>query len=184
MSKRDDDGNRERPSWRDIDRRKDTSSHVDRTDPYKKNKRGQKADSSSKGYRSALDKLFDGGELPERYQGLSKARSDLAKGDGSPRQEALKRLRNAMDKSEVVAAVADYLEVDGELPREPDALLSVLQHPDETLVRKAISLLKEIVAERPFKRGELLRQRLRKVEDLAEEPETATLASELRHMIK
>ena len=38
MGRHDDD--RERRSWRDIDRKKDQSSHIDRTDPYKKSKRG------------------------------------------------------------------------------------------------------------------------------------------------
>lgn len=184
MSKRDDDGReRERPSWRDIDRRKDTSSHIDRNDPYKKNKRGQKVDSSSKSYRSALDKLFDGGELPERFQRLTKARDTLSTGDGSPRQAALKRLRNAVGQSDVVDAVKELLELDGELPREPDALLSALQHPDETIQRQAISLLRELVAERPLKRGDLLKQRLRRIEELAEDPQTAKQAAELRHFI-
>jgi hypothetical protein len=183
MSKRDDDRERERPSWRELDRRKDKSQHVDRADPYKKNVRGQRVDSSSKSYRSALDKLFDGGELPDRFQRLAKARDTLATGDGSPRQAVLKRLRNAVGQSDVVDAVKELLELDGELPREPDALLSALQHPDESIQRQAISLLKELVAERPLKRADLLRQRLRRIEDLAEDPETAKVASELRHIV-
>lgn len=184
MSKRDDDDReRDRPSWRDIDRRKDKSSHIDRTDPYKKTRRGQRVDSSSKGYRAALDKLFDGGELPDRFQRLTKARDTLATGEGSPRQAALKRLRNAVGRGDVVEAVKELLEIDGALPREPDALLSALQHPDESIQRQAISLLKELVAERPLKRGDLLRQRLRRIEELAEDPETVKLASELRHFI-
>ena len=66
---------------------------------------------------------------------------------------------------------------------EPDALLSTLQHPDEAIQRQAMALLKELVLERPLKRADLLRQRLRRIEDLAEDPETVKLAAELRHII-
>jgi hypothetical protein len=114
---------------------------------------------------------------------LTKARDTLATGEGSPRQAALKRLRNAIGQSDVIDAVKELLELDGELPREPDALLSALQHPEESIQRQAISLLKQLVAERPLKRSDLIKQRLRRIEELAEDPETAKLASELRHFI-
>jgi len=182
MPKRDDD-DRDRPSWREIDRRKDSSSHIDKTDPYKKGRRGARTDSRSKSYKAALDSFFEGGALPDRYQKLTKTRESLAKGPGSQRQAALKRLREAIMSRDVAEAVKEFMEIDGALPRDADALISTLQHPDESVVRDAIALLKEIATERPLKRVELLRQRLRKVEDLAEEEETAAQAAELRGLI-
>jgi hypothetical protein len=182
MPRHDDDDDRSRPSWRDIDRKKDKSLHVDRTDPYKKANRGARAEDRSKSYRSALDSFFDGGTLPERYQKLTKTKDALREtGDGSPRQVALRRLKSAVGRSEVEAAFADYLAVDSDLPRDPEALLAVLQHSNETYVRGAIVLLGEIAGWRSLPRKELLRQRLRQIEDLAEEPETVAMASELRY---
>lgn len=178
MAKRDGD----RPSWRDIDRRKDSSSHIDRNDPYKKQRRGHGGD-TSKNYKAALDNFFDGGTLPERYQKLTKARDTLKKDGGSPRQAALKELRSAIGRSDVEKALKAYFAVDDALPRDPDALLNVLLHSDEALVRDAIELLGSLVEERPIKRQELLRQRLRQIEDLAEEDRTASAAESLRRKL-
>lgn len=180
---RSDDRDRDRRSWRDVDRKKDKSSHIDGGDPYKKSKRGARTDGRSKSYKAALDTLFDGGALPERYEKLSKTRESLAKGPGSERQAALKVLRDAFGRSEIVKAFKTWMEIDGEMPRDPDALLSILQHPDEESVRNAIGVLKELSSERPLKRAELLKQRLRQIESLAEEDETQQAASELRRLI-
>lgn len=178
-----DDRDSDRRSWRDIDRKKDGSSHIDKSDPYKKGKRGARTEGRSKSYRSALDSFFDGGALPERYQKLSKSREALDKGPGSQRQTALRGLRDAVGRSEIIKAFKEWKEVDGEMPRDADALLSILQHPDEMSVRDAIAILKELVSERPLKRAELLKQRLRQIESLAEEDETQQAASELRRLI-
>jgi hypothetical protein len=179
MARRDGD----RPSWRDIDRKKDSSSHIDKNDPYKKQRRGGRSADPSKGYRTALDTLFEGGAVPEKYQGLAKARESLQKSDGSPRQAALKKIREAFGRAEVEAAVKAYLAVDPELPHDADALLSVLLHPDEGLVRRAIAALDEMHQERPLKRQDLLRQRLRQIEDLAEESKTAEAAEAFRRKL-
>jgi hypothetical protein len=178
-----DDRDRDRRSWREIDRKKDKSSHIDRSDPYKKSKRGARTDGRSKSYKAALDSFFDGGALPERYQKLSKTRDAIAGGPGSERQAALKNLRDAVGQSEIIKAFKVWMEVDGEMPRDVEALLSILQHPDEVSLRDAIATLKELAAERPLKRAELLRQRLKKIETLADEKETQKAAAELRRLI-
>ncbi len=182
MPRREDD--RDRPSWRDIDRKKDSSHHADQSDPYKKNHYDERTDGRSKSYRSALDSFFDGKAVPERFEKLAKTRQKIStKGGGSKRQKALRKLAEAVGRFEVEDAVRAFLNVDGELPRDADVLLNVLQHSDEALVRQAIVLLDEVLLERPFKRNELLKQRLRQVEDLAEEPDTVELASKLRHKV-
>lgn len=180
MPKNDD---RDKPSWREIDRKKDSSSHIDKNDPYRKNKRGARTEGRSKSYKSALDSFFDGGALPERYQKLSKTREALSKGPGSERQASLKGLREAVGRSEITKAYKEWMDIDGELPRDQDALLSLLQHPDEMCVRGAIEVIKEFASERPLKRIELFRQRLRQIENLAEEEETLQSVKELRGLI-
>ncbi len=177
-----DDEDRPRRSWREIDRKKDGSVHVDRADPYKKKKTGARVDGRSKSYRSALDTFFDGGSLPERFEKLGDTKEKL-KGKGSKRQKALRELKEAVATSDVKKALAVYLKTDSELPRDVDALLNVLQHPDEGLVQRAIEMLDEMSNERPLKRVELLRQRLRRVEDLAEESETVEMAADFRRKI-
>ena len=180
MSRRDDDrDDRDRPSWREIDRKKDASHHIDTTDPYKKSKRGARTEGRSKSYKSALDNFFDGGALPERFQKLSNTREKLAKGPGSKRQATLKKLRDAISSREIEEAVEELLEMDGELPRDPDALIAVLGHPEEDVQRDAIRLLEKLHQERPLKRKDLVKQRLRRIEDLSEDSETIELAASL-----
>lgn len=183
MPRYDDDDGRPRRSWREIDRKKDGSAHIDQSDPYKKSKRGARVDGRSKSYRSALDTFFDGGSVPERFEKLQETKGKLKGGKGSKRQKALRDLKDAVGTSDVKITLASYLKVDPELPRDMDALMNVLQHPDEGLVQRAISLLDEIISERSLPRKELLKQRLRRVEDLAEETDTAEMASELRRKL-
>lgn len=178
-----DDDDRPRRSWRDIDRKKDGSVHIDRSDPYRKSKKGARTDGRSKSYRSALDKFFEGGDLPDRYQKLSNVKDNLKQSGGSPRQKAIRKLREAVGRFEVKDALTAYLEIDPELPQDVDALLAVLQHPDEGQVQRALALLDEMSRTRDLPRKELLRQRLRQVEDLSEERETIEMAAELRRKL-
>jgi len=182
MSPRHDDDDRPKRSWRDIDRKKDSSHHVDRNDPYAKGKRGPrgKPEGPTSGYKSALDKFFDGGQLPDKFKHLSAKTAKMNKGSGSKRQLALRELREAVGRADVVRATKKILDIDGELPEDAEVLLAVLQHPDEDILRDALELLGKMHHERPLKRSELLKQRVRKVEDLAEEPETAKMAAQLR----
>ena len=181
MAKDKDD--RDRRAWRDIDRKRDGSVHVDRKDPYKKAKRGQSSGSASSGYKSALDSFFEGGELPERFKKLGGASKEMKKGPASKRQAALKDLREAVGRFDVKDAAAKYFAIDPELPRDADALIALLQHPDEEILERTLAMLSEMVDERPPKRAELLRQRLRQVEDLSEDPAIAREAVELRRKI-
>lgn len=180
---RNDDQEDRRTSWRDIDRKKDQSHHIDRSDPYRKNTRGARVDGRSKSYKQALDTFFEGGSLPERFQKLSNVQEKLKQGGGSKRQNALRKLQDAVGRFEVEVAFKEYLEIDPELPRDVNALLAVLEHSDEGLLQRAIELIEELISSKSFPRKELLKQRLRKIEDLAEEPETVEMAESLRRKL-
>mgnify|MGYP001557609558 CR=1 FL=1 len=180
MGRRDD---RDKPSWRDIDRKRDSSSHIDRKDPYQRGRKKPGDAGPSKSYKAALDTFFDGGELPDRFKKLEQARDDLGKAGGSKRQKAIKALREAIGRFEVADALKAYFAIDPNLPNDEDALAAVLQHQDEGVLVKAIAALSEMADGRIIKRKDLIRQRLRQIEDLAEESETASAASELRKKI-
>jgi hypothetical protein len=123
--------------------------------------------------------VFEGGALPDKFKALASAKQGDA-GTGSKRQALLRAVRDADDRQTLAAATADLLAMDGELPDDADVLISVLRHPDEAVVRDAIRALGKLASSRPLKRKELLKQRLRQVEELAEEEETRVAGAELR----
>jgi len=163
---------------------------VDGSDPYAgPGRRGGGKPQATSSYRSALDALFDGEKLPEKFKtlrGPTKLAGDrTAKGNqltkgGAKRQKLLKALRETMDRDEVESGIKELLEMDGELPEDADVLTNVLRHSDEEIVLDAINKLSDIHDARPIKRREVLRQRLRQVEELAEEPDTQAAAAKLR----
>jgi len=71
-----------------------------------------------------------------------------------------------------------------EFPHEQAVQLQLLEHVDESLARGAIAALGQIlVAEPPAKRP-ILEQRLRRLEDAADEEGTRRAAAELRRALR
>jgi hypothetical protein len=102
----------------------------------------------------------------------------------SPADPARERLVDALlaaDGAEPVRRAVNALELAGHaVPRQQDALLRMLQHPDERRVRTAIDLLAALFdAEAPARRT-VLEARLRRLEELADDVETRDAATALR----
>jgi hypothetical protein len=67
---------------------------------------------------------------------------------------------------------------------EQPVQLQLLEHHDEALVRGAIDALRGIVASEPPLKRPIFEQRLKRLEDSAEEETTRVLASELRRALR
>ncbi len=90
----------------------------------------------------------------------------------------------AADGAEAVRRAVLALEGAGHaVPREQDALLRVLQHPDERRVRAAIDDLAALFVNGVPRRRTVLEARLRRLEDLADDPETREAATALRRRV-
>ena len=172
MSDRDED--RPKPSWRDIDRRRDQSRHLSGEALKRESPRAQRAAS---GYKATLDNFFEGGKAPAHV------RPQLEKLDSGRSTSDLplltRAVRQAIGPREVEAAVNELLEHSRELPDDVDLLVQVLLHPDEEIVRDALARLDDLIARRMPKRKDLLLERLRRLETLAEEPQTIASAKAL-----
>jgi hypothetical protein len=112
----------DRPSWREIDRRKDRSSHAPRD---RSERRGKSAQSSwlQKQYRKEAEKLFTGKKGSDKHKA---AHSAVYESHGSVR---------------FAEAVRTYLEEYG-LPDDWSTLSLLLDHDDPAVVRETIGLLK------------------------------------------
>jgi len=86
-------------------------------------------------------------------------------------------------RAAVTRAAETYLTAGFALPREQDAQLKLLEHFNENRAREAILVLAELVRDETPRQLPVFRQRLRRLEDHADEPETRAAAANLRRSL-
>jgi hypothetical protein len=99
------------------------------------------------------------------------------------RLRLLSRLMAAEGRAAISRAIDAYLAEGFELPREQDVQLKLLEHFDETKAASAIALLAEIIASEGPRQLPVLRQRLRRLEDHADEESIRSSAALLRRQL-
>jgi hypothetical protein len=181
MGKKDDEGGgfsgKRNKSWREIDAQRGKSrSHSRQDDPAQQ--RIERSASYEK-YKKAADSLFTGGELPE---GLAKTFDP--DGKRKAQKEARQKLTE-MDRKAWVQGVVDYLEKYPELPEDAYFLDSLLDHPRERVVEKALGKLEEMQTEGKLKEKvpKSLPQRLKSIELTSLDPDTQARARTLREKV-
>jgi hypothetical protein len=181
MGKKDDDGGgfsgKRNKSWRDIDAQRGKSKYHSRQDDPAQQRLERSATYAR--YKQAADALFTGGELPE---GLAKAFDP--EGKRKAQKEAMQNLRE-LDRAGWVQGVVEFLEKYPELPEDPYFLDSLLDHPRERIVDKALGKLEELEANGKLK-GKLpksLEQRLKSIELTSMDPEAQARAKAMRERL-
>ncbi len=99
------------------------------------------------------------------------------------RERMVAALLAALDRSSVTRATEALLAAGHELPDTQEAHLQVLEHTDEGRVRASLQALDAILAREPAKRRPVLEQRLKRIEELADEPATREAATALRRKL-
>lgn len=99
------------------------------------------------------------------------------------RRRLLSQYMASEGRSAITRTADNYLRAGFEIPAEQEAQLQLLEHLDEALARQAIGVLKELIQLDPPRKLPLFRQRLRRLEDHAEDPATRAAASELRRVL-
>ncbi|HZI13241.1 MAG TPA: hypothetical protein VE153_22865 [Myxococcus sp.] len=183
MAKDNDDGGgfsgKRNKSWREIDaqRGKGSKYHSRQDDPAQ-----QKIERSAsyQKYKAAADALFTGGELPE---GLAKTFDP--EGKRKAQKQALQKVADAESRADWVKAVVDYLEKYPELPEDAYFLDSLLDHPRERIVDKALAKLESLAEEGKLtKKPQSLDQRLKSVELTSMDPDMQGRAKALREKLR
>jgi hypothetical protein len=166
-------------SWREIDARGGKSKYHSRQDDPAQQRIERSA--TYERYKQAADSLFSGGELPE---GLAK--SFDPEGKRKVQKEAMLKLRELPDRKAWVQGVVEYLEKYPELPEDAYFLDSLLDHPKERLVDKALAKLEALQAEGKLKgRGPAsLEPRLKSIEMTSTDPDMQTRAKALREKLR
>lgn len=100
------------------------------------------------------------------------------------RARLLDRLLSSDGRGSISRAADDFRRAGFDFPAEQAVQLQLLEHWDEALARSAIDALRELVTrEAPLKRP-IFDQRLRRLEDAAEDASTRLAASELRRALR
>lgn len=180
MARREDDdtgitGKRNK-SWRELDAQRGKSKYHSRQDDPAQQRIERSA--SYERYKKAADGLFTGGALPQ-----SLAAQFDPDGSRKAQKEALQNIREAPDRKAWAQLVTEYLEKYPELPDDAYFLDSLLDHPKDRIVDKAlarIELLKEDGRLLKEKTPKSLEQRLRTLEMTSLDDEVKQRAKALR----
>ena len=166
-------------SWREIDKKKDSSKHRTSDGKPLSRQKQARAASASKVYKSKLDAFFEGeGKAPAHVKDKIDTMKPTSK-EGKARAGALKAIKEANTSSAADKAVAAYLKK-WELPPDYEVLSQVLTCSDEDYVMDAMGCMEKLIAEnRAPRRVQLLEQRLRTVKTLADDPDLQDKAGEL-----
>lgn len=166
-------------SWREIDANRGKSKYHSRQDDPSQQRIERSA--SYERYKIAADSLFTGGALPD---GLAKQFDP--DGKRKAQKEAMLKLRE-LDRKSWVAGVVEYLEKYPELPEDAFFLDSLLDHPRDRVVDKAMTKLEALEGEGKLlksKAPKSLDERLKSIEMTSLDPELQTRAKELRAKLR
>lgn len=182
---RDKDRDRDkRPSWSEIDKKKDSSHHVDRADPYAKEKK--KVTTGYGRYKDQLDALFSSGkkaELVRAVLGRSTAGSDLSEGEAPERQKRLREIREAAGDAKVAALIDAFAREFGELPDDVEVLTQALVHHDDEVKAGALRRISAHLDGHVLERKALLLERAKGLAVNSDDVEVLNLAREVKRKL-
>ena len=184
-------GERNKKSWREIDRGRDGSSHRRDRDRNRKRDETARANAAAKQYRNALEALFaPKSEAEDKPVLLPKTAARIVlppNPDADPkhaeRRKLLGKLLAATGPASISKAADLFLAAGFTFPDDQETHVQLLEHVDEERVRESISKLTNIFAGEMPKRRPVIEQRLRRIEDQADEQETRDAAAALRRML-
>jgi hypothetical protein len=119
---------RDKPSWREIDRRRDRSRHVSRNDRSKKEK-ALRSTWAKEQYLKEVDKFFTG------------------KKGGKEHKAALNAIHRSYGTSKFASSVKKYLQKYG-IPDDWSTLMLLLDYKDDEVLVQVIEVMKAVAPER------------------------------------
>jgi hypothetical protein len=123
-----DSDEREKPSWRDIDRKRDRSSHVSR-DEHSRSEKSLRSTWAKEQYLKKVDKLFQGEKGSKEHKAAHNA------------------IHTSYGTSKFASSVKKYLKKYG-IPDDWSTLMLLLDYKDDEVLVQVIETLKEIALER------------------------------------
>ena len=107
-----------------------------------------------------------------------------ADADERERRKLLARLMESQGRGPITRAADEFLQHGFELPNEQPVHLQLLEHFDETKARQSVEAIARLIRSEPPIKRPVLDQRLRRLEEHADEPATRELAADLRRALR
>lgn len=177
-------------SWRDIDRARSSSYHA--TETLGRHEQKSASSSANREYKAALEALFQ--KKPDAVEAMEKLAPAIkmpkvvetatgAEPAPSRRQDQLRKILAAQGTRSISDSINSFLNAGHTLPDDQEVFLQMLEHRDEGRVRDAINQLERLLMGQVPKRKPVLVQRLKRIEEHAEESETRDAAGLLRRKV-
>jgi len=99
------------------------------------------------------------------------------------RRRLLGKLLTAAGPAAISKVADEFVGQGFQFPDDQEVFLQLLEHNDEQQVRAAVDALARLLAGELPKRKHVLDQRLRRIEEHADDPSTRAAASDLRKLI-
>ncbi|MBI5509919.1 MAG: hypothetical protein HY903_14280 [Deltaproteobacteria bacterium] len=181
MADRQDDDDRPKRSWREIDQMRDGSAH--RKEPKRAggpSPRGERSQ-AYRSYKSQLNKLFDGGgALPDALKQQLEERG-VAK-DASKKKTLTDAIVTASTPKAVLAALEAYKAEYG-FPENEEVMAKLLDLSDQSIVLEAVRTIGLLKTGGRLKRPNALKARLKTLELTNDEPEVREAAKALAALL-
>lgn len=134
---------------------------------------------------TAEDKPRDAAVQPQRRAArIVQAGSGTSDEREALRERLLERLLLAEGRGAVSKAARVYAEEGFTYPETQEAQLQLLEHVDETVAGQALQALERLLEREPVQKKPILDQRLRRLEEHAEEAEVREAAARLRRAVR
>lgn len=169
----------DKPSWRDLDRKRDQSAH--RRDEAPRRGRQPRVESATAAYKRKLDAFFDHGVVPDHL----KDKLPAGESEGpSERQQLLRTIRSGKSGKELHKAI-DTLRADYGLPDDMEILVRVLEHPKDPVLLDALGLIEaHVESGKQVPKKTLLVQRLKGLEFSSFDPRVQRKAVGLANRLR
>jgi hypothetical protein len=123
-------------------------------------------------------------EPPRRAARIVRLGTALADEREREREKLLGRVMQSDGRGAISRATEEFLSRGFVLPDEQAVHLQLLEHFDETRAHDSLVAMKRLLAEEPPIKKPVLDQRLRRLEEHADEPATRALAADLRRSLR
>jgi hypothetical protein len=178
---KDDRDHYDRPSWSEIDKKKNKSKHV--SDDRRAAGERKKVSTGYSQYKDQLDQLFSTGEkagmiktVLEKKQG----KKILDKAEAPERQKLLRAIREAVGERQARERIDEFMKKYGELPDDMEVLTQALLHDDDLLRESVLRRISKHLDGHILPNKALLLERVKNLAAASEDDAVRDLAVEVR----
>ncbi len=141
-------------------------------------------DRSAQAEMPKLDKPSSADTPRRREARIVQVKQDTIDDRERERRRLLSHVMAAEGRSAISRAVENYLAAGFVLPEEQEVQLKLLEHFDESRAREALDVLSCLIASEAPRQVPVFDQRLRRLEEHADELTTRTAAADLRRCLR